>query len=98
MSDIAHFFSPVNREDILENGSLKELQFGNLFSIHSNSGDFPDLTNIDLAIVGVEEDRNSENNHGCALAPNEVRKYLYRLYGGTFNIRVADLGNITAVH
>lgn len=98
MSDIAHFFSPVNREDILANQSLKELQFGNLFSIYSSEGDFPELENIDLAIIGVTESRNSENNDGCKLAPDAVRAYLYKLFGGSFQVRVADLGNIHPGH
>src|SRR6218665_2732475 len=98
MSDIAHFFSPVNINDVLKNSPLKELQFGNLFSIYAEGGDFPQLENIDIAIVGVTEERNSVNNTGCALAPDAVRSYLYKLYGGSFNARVADLGNINPGH
>lgn len=98
MSDIAHFFSPVDPGDIIENTSLKEQQFGNLFNIYSTGSDFPELNNIDIAIIGVTEERNAANNHGCRLAPNEVRKYLYKLYGGSFDIKVADLGNINPGH
>jgi formiminoglutamase len=98
MSDIAHFFSPVNTDDISGYTTLKEFQFGNLFSIYREEGNFPELENIDLAIVGVAEDRNAENNSGCKYAPDAVREYLYKLYGGSFNIRVADLGNINPGH
>src|SRR5688572_4272124 len=98
MSDIAHFFSPVDPGEITDNVSLKDLQFGNLFSIHSTGSDFPELQNIDIAIIGVTEERNASNNHGCRLAPNEVRRYLYKLYGGSFEVKVADLGNINPGH
>ncbi len=98
MSDIAHFFTPVNTEEILGNFALKEFQFGNLFSIHTDPENFPDLENIDMAIVGVAESRNSENNDGCQLAPDAVRAYLYKLYGGSFDLRVTDLGNINPGH
>ena len=98
MSDITHFFSPVNMEDILGSTSLKEFQFGNLFSVYRDLDNFPDLDTIDLAIVGVAEDRNADNNDGCNLAPDAVRAYLYKLYGGSFNLRVADLGNINPGH
>jgi arginase family enzyme len=98
MSDIAHYFSPVKLDEILEASSLKEFQFGNLFSIYKEGDDFPELDTIDIAIVGVVEDRNSENNLGCDLAPDAVRAYLYKLYGGSFNLRVADLGNIHPGH
>ena len=70
MSDIAHFFSPVNIEDINNYHNLKETQLGNLFSIHKEVDDFPDLEGIDLAIIGVCEERNAENNEGCSLAPD----------------------------
>ncbi|PBQ34352.1 arginase [Sphingobacteriaceae bacterium] len=97
MSDIAHFFSPVNTEDLLEGRPLKEFQFGTMFSIHDDSG-FPILDMVDIAIIGVTEDRNAENNDGCNLAPDAVRAYLYKLYGGSFSLRVADLGNINPGH
>lgn len=97
MSDIAHYFNPVNTEAIFGSKALKEQQFGNLFSIHDSQG-FPDLEGIDIAIVGVSEDRNAENNEGCSDAPDAVRAYLYALYGGSFLPRVADLGNINPGH
>ncbi len=98
MSDIAQFFSPVNIEEVLGNVSLREFQFGSLFLIHDGRDNFPELEGIDLAIVGVRESRNSGNNGGCELAPDAVRTYLYKLYGGGFNVRVADLGNINPGH
>ena len=97
MSEIDHFFSPVAVEEILDNAQLKEFQFANLFAIHTE-GDFPDISNVSIAIVGVLEDRHAENNEGCRLAPDAVRSYLYKLYGGSFDLNVADLGNINAGH
>jgi arginase family enzyme len=98
MSDIAHFFSPVNIEDINNYHNLKETQLGNLFSIHKEVDDFPDLEGIDMAIIGVCEERNAENNEGCRLAPDAVRQFLYKLYDTGFNLKVADLGNINPGH
>lgn len=54
---------------------------------------FPNLNDIDIVILGVEEDRNS-NNLGCAEASNFFRKYFYELYSHSANIKVADIGNI----
>lgn len=98
MSDIAHFFSPVNTDNILNNYNLKETQFGNLFTIYKEGSDFPELEEMDIAIIGVCEDRNSENNEGCKLAPDAVREYLYKLYDTGFRGNIADLGNINAGH
>jgi arginase family enzyme len=98
MSDIAHFFSPVNTDDINNNQNLKETQLGNLFTIYKNVDDFPDLDGIDIAIIGVCEERNAENNDGCNLAPDAVRQFLYKLYDTGFTLKVADLGNINPGH
>lgn len=98
MSDIAHFFSPVNTDNILNNYNLKETQFGNLFTIYKEGSDFPELEEMDIAIIGVCEDRNSENNEGCKLAPDAVREYLYKLYDTGFRGNISDLGNINAGH
>ena len=98
MSDISHFFSPVNRDSILGNYNLNETQFGNLFSIYQEDTDFPELEDCHIAIIGVCEDRNSENNDGCKRAPNAVREFLYKLHDTGFSAKVVDLGNINEGH
>ncbi|MFO7978230.1 MAG: formimidoylglutamase [Bacteroidales bacterium] len=65
-------------------------------SSYTAQSGFPDLDHIDIAIIGVKEDRNGPGNQGCALAPDYVRKYLYQLFQGPFKTQVADLGNIIA--
>lgn len=98
MSDIAQFFSPIEIEKITGRQQLKEFQLGTLISIYSETNNFPDLENINLAIIGVLEDRNAPENKGAANAPNEVRSFLYQLYSGGFDLKMADLGNINAGH
>ncbi len=55
---------------------------------------FPSLENVDIAIIGVEENRNAFNNKECAKAPDAVRKHFYQLFCGTISPRIVDLGNI----
>ncbi|HRD41040.1 MAG TPA: arginase family protein, partial [Bacteroidia bacterium] len=98
MSDIAHFFTPVSFNMVVENKEFVEGQFGHDFKIYKEGDEFPELENIDMAIIGVCEDRNAVNNEGCALAPDTVRNYLYSLYSGNFRANVVDLGNIMAGH
>ena len=94
MSDIQHFFTPID----LQADSYAETQLGKLVNAYTADSEFPDLTDIDMAIIGVCEDRRATNNVGCSFAPDKVRDYFYSLYPGTFRPRIVDLGNITAGH
>ena len=94
MSELSVFFAAVDKEKISEGIPYAEQMLGQI--IQGNFGDFPDLDDIDLALIGVNEGRRSSHNSACAHAPDEVRKFLYRLYQGNFSARIADLGNIAA--
>ena len=94
MSDIQHFFTPID----FQTDSYAETQLGKLVNAYTADSEFPDLTDIDMAIIGVCEDRRATNNVGCSFAPDKVRDYFYSLYPGTFRPRIVDLGNITAGH
>lgn len=97
MTDISTFFAAVDFNEIVQT-ELNPLQFGSVFQIHKQGEDFPELENVDIAILGVAESRNAINNKGCEYAANAVRKYLYKLYSGEFNAKVVDLGDIKAGH
>jgi arginase family enzyme len=53
-----------------------------------------DLNDRQLAIVGVCEDRNSDNNVGSANAPDDIRRELYMLLACDDYSKIIDLGNI----
>ncbi len=58
-------------------------------------GDPPELIKgFEIAVVGVNEDRRSPNNEGCAMAPDQIRKFLYRLFPHKNKLSIIDLGNI----
>ena len=84
------FLSPINHTP----ESYAPNTFGSLIKSYRSGKNFPDLKKINLAIIGVEEQRRAVNNEGCAAAPDAVRKYLYRLFRGDYQIKIADLGNI----
>jgi formiminoglutamase len=92
--DISIYFQPVDEFCRLDELWMDSGRLGTLIKGHFEPGQFPDLENIDIAIIGVCEDRYSLNNFGCSDAPDWVRKFLYRLYQGPYSVRIADLGNI----
>ena len=92
--DISIFFEPLN----LENKDFLDGTLGSSVNFHNKSG-FPDVTNHNIAILGVNEDRRSVDNKGCSKAPDSVRSYFYKLFkGGNTPVNIADLGNINAGH
>ena len=67
---------------------------GQNIQIHSKEEGFPDLDNVQIAIFGVQEDRNSQDNFGCGEDLHFIREKLYQLFPGKWHTNIADLGNI----
>ncbi len=83
------------KQDFLESCNLyHKNQIGNSITIFKDGDDISNLNEFHLAIIGVEEDRNSFNNKGCKEAPNAIRKSLYQLFNHWNNLKIIDLGNI----
>jgi formiminoglutamase len=93
---LADFFSPVDINKFTPPSGFYTSQLGSLTEIYAHH--FPDLENqtFDIAIIGVQDDRNAKSNQGCALAPDYVREKFYSLYQGNYNVRIVDLGNVIA--
>jgi formiminoglutamase len=91
--DISIYFESLQQSGILHSDAYQPAQLGRVIRQHS-SGGFPDMEGVQLAIIGVKEDRKSIFNSGCAKAPDIVRNYLYKLYQPHLPIVIADLGNI----
>ena len=90
MFEIEDYFSALNFNEISLGKKYEENQLGSKLIFEATS-----LENIDIAIFDVQEDRRSDNI-GCAKAGMEVRKHLFELYQGDYDLRVIDLGSIKA--
>lgn len=84
------FLSPVSieHEDYLKD------QIG--YSILRYDTRFPELEEVDLVLLGVEESRQNPDNHESNKAPDAIRKQLYKLYTAAEAFRIADIGTIKA--
>jgi formiminoglutamase len=90
---LSDFFAPIEVEKIIPKKGYYTSQLGS--RIEYFSVDFPDLEQkTDIAIIGVQEDRNAINNAGCALGPDYIREKLYQLNEGNYSTKIVDLGNI----
>jgi formiminoglutamase len=90
---LSDFFTPIDVEKITPKKGYYTSQLGS--KIAHFSVDFPDMVDkTDIALIGVQEDRNAINNAGCALGPDYIRERLYQLNEGNYNTKIVDLGNI----
>ncbi len=91
--ELSDFFEPIDLVKTNFPDTVRK-RFGHIIKKYTSSSNFPSLDDIDIAIIGVEEDRAAVNNMGCSDAPDVVREYLYKLFPHHDRLRIADLGNI----
>ncbi|MEO7978905.1 formimidoylglutamase [Flavobacterium sp.] len=86
------FLKPVD-ETILEFvNSLSSQELGSKVVFHTKD-QFPDVSKINIAIIGVLEDRRNINIVN-AVNLSTVRKKIYSMFPGNWDASIADLGDI----
>lgn len=88
--DLTILFSPLDESIYQKNYALNSV-FKNI-KVYGDK--MPDYKGAHIAIVGVEEERGTKVNKGCAKGPDEIRKKLYNLKKGNGAYRIVDLGNL----
>ncbi|CAM1351969.1 formimidoylglutamase [Tenacibaculum insulae] len=88
------FFTPIKDTVVAHLMSQSIASFGQNIEIHTAENGFPDLSGINIAILGVKDGRGAENNDGCGSDLQYVRKKIYELFPGNWQTKIADLGNI----
>ncbi|MGF1557305.1 formimidoylglutamase [Paucihalobacter sp.] len=88
------FLSPVSEFVIAKNELNTPQSLGKKCKIHSKQNGLPDLEDIQIAILGVLENRNDVNYMAEQLNFDAVRTSLYQLFPGNWHTQLADLGDI----
>lgn len=86
------FLSPLDTSLIDFVKQLTSQQLGSKMVLNT-ANEFPDLDKVKLAIIGVQDNRGS-NSSISRVNHDSIRKELYSLYPGNWNISIADLGTI----
>ncbi|HUZ59615.1 MAG TPA: arginase family protein [Hanamia sp.] len=91
MNDLHEFLSPINVTAINDDMAYNDSQMASVIRIYED--EFPDLENIDIVIVGINEFRGAgfkakEN------AADAIRKKFYQFHYWHKDISIADVGNI----
>ena len=92
--DLSLYFEPVSAAS-LHFSDVDEMEDRLLKSVllYDPSASL-DISEADIAIIGVPEARNAYRNPSCSLAPDEIRRQFYQLYGWRREVRILDLGNL----
>ena len=88
------FLTPI-KDTIIAHLVLQSAQsLGRNIQVHTIQNGLPELERVQIAIFGVQEDRNAVDNMSCGENLQEIRKHLYQLFPGNWHTNIADLGNI----
>jgi len=88
------FLSPVSDAVLAHTELLSQQALGRKIKVHSEQNGIPDIKDVQLAIIGVKENRNDVNYIGAELDFSHIRTTLYSLFPGNWHTSIADLGDI----
>ena len=88
------FLSPVSEELIAYAEALSQHSIGSKVKFNSVLKGIPDLSDVQIAIIGIRENRLSETYEDDLLNFDGIRKTFYSLFPGNWYMNIADLGDI----
>jgi arginase family enzyme len=86
------FLEPIEADDLADKGGFRDGQLGK--EIHIYEGDWSDLTESDIILLGCGDQRGSGQEKSSSRGPRAIREQLYKLHYWHNDIRLADAGNI----
>ena len=86
------FLAPIDKEILNHIEGLSSQHLGSKIVLHTDA-QVPDLSKVDIAIIGVLENRG-DRNAISDVDLNAVRKELYGMFPGNWNATIADLGDV----
>ena len=88
------FLSPLHNEILHFANELSPQHLGSKIALHTKD-EFPDLNSVKIAFLGVLENRGDANAENVVNL-TKIRKELYSLFPGNWNLAIADLGDLNA--
>lgn len=85
------FLAPLDTDLIIDIKRLSSQHLSSKVVFHTEH-DFPEIAKVDIAIVGVLENRGEDKTNDVDLS--YVRKQFYNLFPGNWSKTIADLGDI----
>jgi arginase family enzyme len=91
--DLNDYFNPVSLEKPAIHLIPEDLTFSRKIRIHTPDIKIPNISDYDIAIFGVPDDKNGFIK-GSADSPDAVRERLYQLASINRKTKIIDLGNL----
>lgn len=88
------YLLPVSEKVLAYNAFLLPQSLGNSIAIHSRQEGLPELEGVQLALLGVSENRNAFEQKISPIDLDDFRTELYKLNRGNWKLQIADLGNV----
>jgi len=88
------FLSPVSESVVAHREVLPNGVLGKQIQAHTKRGEFPELSGVKFALLGVKENRSDVNYMGEEVSFDAIRKSFYSLYPGNWVHKIIDLGDI----
>ncbi len=85
------FLTPVSDEVLQFTDTLSSQHLGSKISLHTPYN-FPEMAGVKIALIGVVESRGGLQLKAENI--DSVRKEIYSLFPGNWNLRIADLGDL----
>ncbi len=87
------YFTPVSNAVLADD--FNRSQYSSNIQYYADGSDFPELKEkaYDIVLIGVGYD-TSDLSAGIYQTPNHIRYWLYRLFKGNYDVKIADLGNL----
>jgi arginase family enzyme len=92
MQDLSDFLQPIEVDVLNDDKGYTDGQFAKHISIYES--EMPEMEDIDIVLVGVNEMRGSGIFLGESYGPDHIRRQLYSLHYWHTDVRIADIGNI----
>ncbi|RXG12682.1 formimidoylglutamase [Leeuwenhoekiella aestuarii] len=87
---------PVSDAVIAHAALLHEQSLFSQIKIHSRQDGLPELEELQIAIIGVRENRGAVEQIDIPVDFTSVRKALYKLFPGNWHATIGDLGDLDA--
>ncbi len=92
MNDLHDFLDPLNLDHINEDCGYNDGQIAKHIYLYET--EIPDISQVDIVIVGIGENRGNGELNNAHEGPDSIRKQLYQLHYWHYDVQIADIGNI----